>query len=98
MAEWATQSQRPVKGAPMHKWFAALAALLASQVPLWPSVAQRPAPEVVSVQLSNFKFSPSELTLHRGRAYRFHLVNTAGGGHDFSAPGLFAASTVAPGD
>lgn len=82
----------------MRKSFAALAALLASQAPLWTAAAQGPAPEVVSVQLSNFKFSPSELMLHRGRTYRLHLINAAGGGHDFSAPGLFAASIIAAGD
>ena len=69
--------------------------LLATQASL---AAQTPAPETVTVSLSSFKFSPSELTLRQGREYRLHLVNTSGGGHDFTAPEFFAASLVAPGN
>jgi plastocyanin len=77
---------------------AVFALLAASQTPFAPLAAQPASPEVVTVQLSNFKFSPSDLALQHGHAYRLHLVNTAGGGHDFSAPEFFAASLVAPAD
>ena len=77
---------------------AVLAVLLAVQIPVASTVAQTSPPEAVSVELSNFKFSPSELTLQHGHAYRLHLVNSASGGHDFTAPEFFAASTIAPED
>jgi len=60
--------------------------------------AQGPVPQLVTVELSSFDFSPASLTFQHGRAYRLHLVNTAGGGHDFTAPEFFAASDIAPAD
>lgn len=52
----------------------------------------------VSIELSNFKFTPSTLTLQRGTAYRIHLANAASGGHDFVAKEFFAGSTIDPED
>lgn len=72
--------------------------LLATQLPSGELRAQPAVPETVTVELSNFKFSPREISLQRGHAYRLHLVNAAGGGHDFSAPAFFAASAIAPED
>jgi plastocyanin len=60
--------------------------------------AQGPSPQVINVELSSFAFSPSALTFQHGRTYRLHLVNTSGGGHDFTAPEFFAASQIAPAD
>lgn len=54
--------------------------------------------QVVEVKLSNFDFSPSAIRLDAGQAYALHIVNTASGGHDFTAPEFFAASKVAPQD
>lgn len=82
----------------MRKPIAAFALLLAWQAPVAKLAAQTAAPEIVSVELSNFKFSPSDLTLQQGRTYRLHLVNAAGGAHDFTAPEFFAASNIAAGD
>jgi uncharacterized cupredoxin-like copper-binding protein len=73
-------------------------ALLATLLPGGELQAQPAAPETIAVGLSNFKFSPSEISLQRGHAYRLHLVNASGGGHDFAAPAFFAASTIAPED
>lgn len=56
------------------------------------------AAQPVTIELSNFKFTPSTLTLHRGVAYRIHLLNKASGGHNFVAKEFFAQSTVAPED
>ena len=61
-------------------------------------VAQGANPQVINVELSSFAFSPSTLTFQHGRSYRLHLVNTSGGGHDFTAPEFFAASQIAPAD
>ncbi len=45
-----------------------------------------------TIRLSNFAFEPEEIRLRAGVPVRFLLVNESGGGHNFSAPGFFAAS------
>ena len=55
-------------------------------------------PEQVEIGLSNFKFSPSTITLQHGQPYVLHFANTAKGGHDFSAKAFFDAAAVAPED
>jgi uncharacterized cupredoxin-like copper-binding protein len=71
---------------------AAAAALLttaaSAQEPDW-SQAQ-----TVTITLSSFDFDPSAIHLHAGQPVVLHLVNQAGGGHNFSAPDFFAAATV----
>ena len=52
----------------------------------------------IQVTLSNFSFAPNMLRLQRNMSYAIHLSNSASGGHSFSAPGFFAAVTVAPED
>jgi plastocyanin len=51
------------------------------------------AQSTVEVQLKNFDFVPSTINLHAGQSVTLHLVNTAHGGHNFSAPEFFAAAT-----
>ena len=59
-----------------------------------PAIAQdAPAPQTVEVRLSSFAFAPRAIALTAGRPVILHLVNTAGGGHNFSAPQFFAAAT-----
>ncbi len=53
---------------------------------------------VITVSLSNFAFSPQHLALHSGQPVVLVLDNTAGGGHDFTAPEFFAAAQVAAAD
>ena len=48
--------------------------------------------ETVTVRLSNFAFNPDRLRLRVGVPVRLHLENASSGGHNFSAPALFAAS------
>jgi uncharacterized cupredoxin-like copper-binding protein len=67
-------------------------ALVAAQ----PATPQAPA--AVNVQLSNFKFTPNTIVLDHGRPYVLRLFNASSGGHDFSAPTFFAASTIEPSD
>lgn len=50
-------------------------------------------PQTVEVRLSNFSFTPRAIALTAGRPVILHLVNSGGGGHNFSAPQFFAAST-----
>jgi len=73
---------------------AVLFASLLLLLPL-PAVAQDggPAPQTVEVRLSSFDFTPSAIVLTAGRPVILHLVNSAGGGHNFSAPQFFAAAT-----
>ena len=73
------------------------AALVAASIP---AAAQAPAggSDRIEIDLSNFKFTPSLVTLHHGSAYVLHFVNKAGGGHDFVAKSFFAAAEVSPGD
>jgi uncharacterized cupredoxin-like copper-binding protein len=52
---------------------------------------------VVIVHLSNFAFDPSLIRFRAGVPVRLRLVNDSDGGHDFSAPAFFAASSFAPG-
>ena len=59
-----------------------------------PALAQdSPAPRTVEVRLSSFAFAPQRLSLPAGRPVILHLVNAAGGGHNFSAPQFFAAAS-----
>lgn len=70
----------------------ALIALLLA-LPL-PALAQdSPAPQRVDITLSSFAFAPREIRLTAGRPVILHLVNTGGGGHNFSAPQFFAAAS-----
>lgn len=51
----------------------------------------------VEVQLSSFDFTPSTIRLRAGQPIVLHLVNSASGGHNFSAPEFFAAATAVSG-
>ena len=73
--------------------FSALLAVLASG----PATAQS-GPQALTVELSNFKFTPATITLTHGRAYVLHFVNSSSGGHDYVAKDFFAAATIAPED
>lgn len=53
-------------------------------------------PQRIDIQLSNFKFAPSTITLQHGQPYVLHLSSS--GGHSFAAKKFFAAAAVAPGD
>ena len=71
---------------------------LALTAPL-PALAQDApaAPQTVEVRLSSFSFDPRAIALTAGRPVTLHLVNTGGGGHNFSAPQFFAAAHLAQG-
>ena len=58
--------------------------------------AAAPAEQRVDVALSNFKFTPATIHLHRGQQYVLHLTST--GGHSFEAKAFFAAATILPAD
>jgi plastocyanin len=54
--------------------------------------AQGPQIQTIVIHLSNFEFAPDRIQLRAGTTVRLHLVNDSSGGHNFSAPGLLAAS------
>lgn len=64
---------------------------------VWPQPVQGSNVPTTTIRLSNFAFNPDQVTLRAGVPVRLHLVNDASGGHDFSAPGFFAASTFPSG-
>jgi uncharacterized cupredoxin-like copper-binding protein len=72
------------------------AALIAMLSPMCGAVAQTATP--ITVTLSNYAFTPSELDLKSGTTYRMHLVNAGTKAHSFSAPEFFAASQIADED
>jgi plastocyanin len=53
--------------------------------------------ETITVRLSSFAFTPERIRLKAGVPIRLRLVNESDGGHNFSAPTFFAASTFLPG-
>ncbi len=59
--------------------------------------AETPPPPTIVVHLSNFAIVPDVLHLRAGVAVRLHLVNDSGGGHNWSAPELVAASAFPDG-
>jgi plastocyanin len=76
-------------------------ALAAFSTPLSGSAQQTRAPAggdaTIEVRLSSFAFDPENLRLKAGVPIRLRLVNDGSGGHDFSAPAFFAASSILPG-
>lgn len=71
---------------------ALLAPMSNAQPPEWAGA------QTVSVELSNFKFTPATLTLQHGVVYRLRFSNSSSGGHDFVAKEFFAAANIAPED
>ena len=61
-----------------------------------PAAAQT-APQTVEVRLSNFDYTPGVIRLRAGEAVTLKLVNSSGGGHNFSAPAFFEAARLLPG-
>lgn len=72
---------------------AILALALLVPLPALARDAPAPAPRVVAVRLSSFAFEPRAIALTAGQPVTLHLVNSGGGGHNFSAPQFFAAAT-----
>ena len=66
-----------------------------------PGVAQQTVPQsstgTLTISLSNFAFDPEHIRLKVNTPVQLRLVNESGGGHSFSAPTLFAASSLEPG-
>src|SRR3954469_14880630 len=63
-----------------------------AQAPDWSHAAR------VEVTLANFSYSPRRIHLRAGQPTLLHLVNSASGGHDFTASDFFSAASVRPQD
>jgi plastocyanin len=53
--------------------------------------------QTITIGLSSFAFAPNRLQLRVGVPVHIHLINASDGGHNFSAPALFAASSFPAG-
>jgi uncharacterized cupredoxin-like copper-binding protein len=80
----------------LHSISRALAAV-ALCAPLAFAGAAQAQPTVINVQLSEYKFTPMQLTLDHGQAYVLHLSNTGGKDHDLNAKAFFQTVALAPG-
>ncbi len=60
--------------------------------PIASSPAMGVVADTITVHLSNFAFTPADIELQAGKPVTLVLINDADGGHNFSAPALFAAS------
>jgi uncharacterized cupredoxin-like copper-binding protein len=63
-----------------------------AQAPDWSRAAR------VDVTLANFSYSPRRIHLRAGQPAVLHLVNSASGGHDFTANAFFSAASIRPQD
>jgi uncharacterized cupredoxin-like copper-binding protein len=89
---------REAKGATMSSigiGVAATVALFGVAAASGPAPAQD-APSPITVQLTDYRYSPTEIDLTHGQSYVLHVVNPGGGGHDLSARAFFQAVTLAP--
>jgi plastocyanin len=59
------------------------------------SLAQAQPPSV-TVEMTNFKFTPAQLQLAANTPVELVLRNDASGGHSFTAPQFFAAARLDP--
>lgn len=53
-------------------------------------------PVTINVELSEYRFTPSDLSLKQGQAYVLHLTNTGGKSHDLSAKAFFQTVALSP--
>jgi uncharacterized cupredoxin-like copper-binding protein len=71
--------------------------LLASLIAWGPAAAQNLSwaeERTVTVQLSNFRYSPSAIDLQVHKPHRLRLVNRSSSAHSFASKAFFASSTI----
>jgi plastocyanin len=59
--------------------------------------AQPAGPAVVTVRLSEYRFTPAEIDLDHGQTYVLRVVNAGDKAHDLSAKAFFQTVTLAQG-
>jgi uncharacterized cupredoxin-like copper-binding protein len=60
------------------------------------AIAQSDQPTVIPVELSEFKFAPSEIVLNKGQSYVLRLTDTGKRAHDLSAKAFFQTVSLTP--
>ena len=60
--------------------------------------ARAQSAEPVEISLTDYAFTPGQISLKAGTAYRLHFTNAGSKEHDFTAPEFFAAAQAAPDD
>jgi|ERR1043166_224108 plastocyanin len=78
--------------------FAAMAIAIATLPAAAQPAANAAGAQPLSVVMTNFKFTPNELRLHHGTAYRLEFTNRGTSDHNFTSPEFFSAVSVAPED
>lgn len=81
----------------MRSFILSAALILASSAGAQPADSWNGA-RALTIQLSSFKFEPSEIVLEHGQAYALHFVNGSSGGHDFAGKEFFAQARIKPED
>lgn len=76
----------------MLRFSLVLASVLAFAAPALANV------QLIQITMSSYAYAPDHLDLVAGAPVLLKFVNTSNKGHDFSAPDLFAAGTIAPED
>jgi uncharacterized cupredoxin-like copper-binding protein len=85
----------------MSRWrsFTVLAALILTSSAGAQSAADSwSGARLLTIQLSSFKFEPSNIMLEHGQPYTLHIVNSSSGGHDFAGKDFFAQARIKPED
>src|SRR5690349_8512178 len=72
-------------------------AILLSVAAFAPTIAQPGGPAAQTIDVANFSFSPKPIHLAAGKPVTLTFANHSGGGHDFTAPEFFAASSISAG-
>jgi plastocyanin len=72
--------------------------LTASIITLLTAGAHAQTAEQRNISLTDYAFTPGEISLKAGTAYHLHFTNAGSKDHDFTAPEFFAAAQVAPDD
>jgi uncharacterized cupredoxin-like copper-binding protein len=94
-AHRAETARRPINAASGGLSLFALIVGAALSVLTAGGAAAQPSAAGIDVTMSNFKFSPSILHMHRGVTYVLTLHNQSGSGHGFEA-GAFLATAQLP--
>ena len=71
--------------------------LLSIMILAAPAASAQTHVRTMDVLLSSFDYSPQEIRLRAGEPVVLRLINTSNGGHNFAAPGFFAAANIAEG-
>ena len=79
----------------LAKLLAAAVIVAAGAIPVG-AAAQGDQPNVIPVELSEYKFSPSEIVLNKGQHYVLRLTDSGKRAHSFTAKAFFQTVSLDP--